>query len=95
MPLTSILFLIDTIQREKFKQKTFSQFLSTFLKPNLNFEDFQKILIADLFLRLRPQKNVVTSMAKKFRFRLAFKNKHGKRVPTLLKSERHHLYHIY
>ena len=24
------------------KQKTFSQFLSTFLKPNLNFEDFQK-----------------------------------------------------
>ena len=45
------------------------------------------ILIADLFLRLRPPKNVLTSMAKKFRFRLAFKNQHGKRVPTLLKYE--------
>ena len=34
-------------------------------------------------------------MSKKFRFKGLFDKWHGKRVETLLKSERQHLYHIY
>ena len=52
-------------------------------------------LIAYLFLRLRPTKNVVRYMCKKFRSRLPFQKEHGKRVSTLLKSEWQHLHHIY
>ena len=52
-------------------------------------------LIAYLFLRLRPAKNVVRYMCKKSRFRLPFQKEHGKRVSTLFKSERQHLRHIY
>ena len=52
-------------------------------------------LIAYLFLRLRPAKNVVRYMCKKSRFRLPFQKEHGKLVSTLFKFERQHLYHIY
>ena len=52
-------------------------------------------LIAYLFLRVRPAKNVVRYMCKKSRFRLPFQKEHGKRVSTLFKFERQHLYHIY
>ena len=52
-------------------------------------------LLAYLFLRLRPAKNVVRYMYKKSRFRLPFQKEHGKRVSTLFKSERQHLRHIY
>ena len=52
-------------------------------------------LIAYLFLRVRPAKNVVRYMCKKSRFRLPFQKEHGKRVSTLFKSERQHLRHIY
>ena len=52
-------------------------------------------LLAYLFLRLRPAKNVVRYMCKKSRFRLPFQKEHGKRVSTLFKSERQHLRHIY
>ena len=52
-------------------------------------------LIAYLFLRLRPAKNVVRYMCEKSRFRLPFQKEHGKRVSALLKSERQHLHHIY
>ena len=52
-------------------------------------------LIAYLFLRLRPAKNVVRYMCKKSRFRLPFQKEHGKRLSALLKSEGQHLYHIY
>ena len=43
------------------KQKTFSQFLSPFLKSTLNFEDFQKnmTLIADIFPKLPSPKIVI------------------------------------
>ena len=43
------------------KQKTFSQFLSPFLKSTLNFEDFQKnmTLIADVFPKLPSPKIVI------------------------------------
>ena len=52
-------------------------------------------LVAYLFLRLRPAKSVVRYMSKKSRFRLPFQKEHGKRVSTLFKFERQHLYHIY
>ena len=53
------------------KQNTFSEFFSPFLKSNLNFEHFQKekmSLIADVFPKLRTQKNLVRSMPKKSQF---------------------------
>ena len=52
-------------------------------------------LIAYLFLRLRRAKNVVRYMCKKYRFRLPFQKELRKRVSTLFKFERQHLYHIY
>ena len=52
-------------------------------------------LIAYLFLRLPPAKNMVRYMSKKFRFTLPFQKEHGKRVSTLFKFERQNLYHIY
>ena len=53
------------------------------------------MLIAYLFLRLRPAKNVIRYMCKKSRFRLPFQNESGKRVSTLFKSKRERLRHIY
>ena len=52
-------------------------------------------LIAYLFVRLQPAKNVVRYMSKKSSFRLLFQNEHGKRVSTLFKFERQNVYHIY
>ena len=51
-------------------------------------------LIADLFLKLRTPENVVRYMSKKSRFKGPFEREHGKRVQTLLQSERQHRYHI-
>ena len=52
-------------------------------------------IIAYLFLRLPPAKNMGRYMSKKFRFRLPFQKEHGKRVSTLFQIERQNLYHIY
>ena len=52
-------------------------------------------LIAYLFLRLRPAKNVVRYICKKSCFRLPFQKEHGKLVSTLCNFQRQHLYHIY
>ena len=52
-------------------------------------------VMADLFLKLPPAKNMVRYMSKKSRFRLPFQEEHGKRVSTLSKFERQNLYHIY
>ena len=52
-------------------------------------------LIAHLFLRTWPAKNVVRYMSEKSRFRFTFQKKDGRRVSALLRSERQHLYHIY
>ena len=49
-------------------------------------------LIADVFLSLQTPKYVVRSMSKKSRFRLPFKKQYGKRLPTLLKSERQQMF---
>ena len=51
-------------------------------------------LIADLFLKLRTPENVVRYMSEKSRFKGPFDREHGKRVQTLLRSERQHGYHI-
>ena len=52
-------------------------------------------LIAYLFVRLRPAKNVVRHMCKKSHFRLPYPKEHGKQDLTLFKYERQHLLHIY
>ena len=51
-------------------------------------------LIADLFPKLGTPENVVRYMPKKSRFNGLFDRQHGKRVRTLLPSERQHGYHI-
>ena len=51
-------------------------------------------LIADLFPKSRTQENVIRYMSKKSRFKGPFDRQHGKRVLTLLQSERQHSYHI-
>ena len=51
-------------------------------------------LIADSFLKLRTPENVVRYMSKKSRFKGPFDREHGKRVQTLLQSERQHHYHF-
>ena len=80
------------------KQKTFSVFFSAFLKSNLNFKHIQKkrmTLIAEVFPKLRPPKNLVRSMSQKSRFKGSFGKQHGKRDQRLLKFVWQHLYQIY
>ena len=50
--------------------------------------------IADLFPILRTPKNVVRYLSKKSLFKGPFDRQHGKRVQTLLRSDRQHRYHI-
>ena len=57
-------------------------------KKNIN-------LLADVFPILRAPKNVIKQICKKFSLRGPFSKQHAKGDQTLLKSERHHLYHIY
>ena len=52
-------------------------------------------LIANVFPKLRPSKNVVRLISKKYRFRVPLEKEHGKWAQALLKSERQHVYHIY
>ena len=51
-------------------------------------------LIADLFPKSRTPEIVIRYMSKKSRFKGPFDRQHGKRVQTLLQSERQHRYHI-
>ena len=50
--------------------------------------------IADLFPKSRTPENVVRYMSKKSPFKRPFDRQHGKRVQTLLQSERQNRYHI-
>ena len=79
------------------KLKTFCSFILQFRNLGKLLDIFGKkiTLIAYLFLRLRPAKNVVRYICKKSCFRLPFQKEHGKRVSTLFIFERQHLYHIY
>ena len=52
-------------------------------------------LIADIFPKLRTQKNLVRSMPKKSRFKGSFEKQHGKCYQTLLKCQGQLLYHFY
>ena len=61
----------------------------------MNFFKKKMTLLANIFLKLWPAKNVVRYMCKKSRFRLPFRKEHGKRVSTLFKFEWQHLYDIY
>ena len=78
------------------KQKTFPQFFCAFLKSTSNFQDSEKkmTVIAYVFPKLRTPKYVVREMHKKSRFRRPVDRQHGKRVETLIQSQRQHLYHI-
>ena len=51
-------------------------------------------LIADSFPKLRIPKYVVRCKSKNSGFKGPFHRQHGKRVQTLLESEREHRYHI-
>ena len=51
-------------------------------------------LVADLFPKSRSPENVIRYMSKKSRFKGPFDRQDGKRVQTLLQSERQHGYHI-
>ena len=51
-------------------------------------------LIAYLFSKLCTTKNVVRYMAKKSGFKGPLDSQRGKRIQTLLQSERQHRYHI-
>ena len=51
-------------------------------------------LLADLFPKLRTPEKGVRYMSKKSRFKGPFDRQHGKRIQTLLRSERQHCYHI-
>ena len=61
----------------------------------MNIFEKKVTLIADVFPKLRTQKNLVRSMPKKSRFKGSFRKQHGKRVQTLLKCQWELLYHIY
>ena len=52
-------------------------------------------LIADVYRKLRTQKNLVRSMPKNSSFKGSFGKKHGKRPQTLLKFAWQNLDHIY
>ena len=52
-------------------------------------------LVADVFLKVRSAKNLVTSMSKKSRFKGTFGKQHDSWPQTLLKFASRHLYHIF
>ena len=52
-------------------------------------------LLADVFPKLRSQKNLLRSILKNSGFKGSFEKQHGKCTQTLLKSQRQLLYHIY
>ena len=61
----------------------------------MNIFNKKVTLIADVFPKLRTQKNLVRSMPKKSRFKGSFKKQHGKSAQTLFKFAWQNLYHIY
>ena len=52
-------------------------------------------LIAEVFPKSQTPKNMTRSMPKKSRFRASVEKQHAKCPQTLLKLERHPLYHIH
>ena len=62
------------------KQKTFTQFLVTFLDCRTSFKIFEKkmVFIAYVFPRLRTVKEVARLIFKRLRFRQQFESQHTK-----------------
>ena len=79
------------------KQKTFSQFFSTFWKCSLNFEHFQKKDHSQSrsISKITESRKKVRSTSIKSRFKGSFPKQRGKRAQTLLKIAWQHLYQIY
>ena len=50
-------------------------------------------LLIYVYPKLQTAKDVFRQVSKKFSFRSSFEKQYGKRVQTLLKSQRQHLYH--
>ena len=61
----------------------------------MNIFKNKMLLIADVFPKLRIPKNLVKQISKTLPLRGPFDKRHAKWYQTLLKFERHHLYHIY
>ena len=70
------------------KQKTFSEFFSTFFESALNSEHFQKkmTLIAYVFPKLPTTKNLLRQISKSSRFREPVDRRHGKWDEALIQS---------
>ena len=68
------------------KQKSFSQFVATFLKFTPNFENFEKIHDPYVFPKLKTAKDVVRQMSKNLRFRTPFNGQSNRGSKTPLKS---------
>ena len=79
------------------KQKTFSQFFSSFLKSSINLERFRKKDDPHSWCisEIMDSQIMVSSMPKKSRFRGSAKKQHGKCSQTLFKFEGELLYHVY
>ena len=78
------------------KKKSFSPFVATCSKSELNFEHFERKDPPHSFCisEMTDFKNVLRYMSKKSRFSVPFDKKHGKRVQALLKAALQHFYHI-
>ena len=85
------------MQLSQKQKKHFLIFFSAFFKCSLNFEHLEKEMtpIADVYPKLRTPKNVVNQISLKVPFHRTLQQTPYKGDKTLLKSERHHLYHIY
>ena len=68
------------------KQKSFSEFSSTFFESALSLEHFQKkmTLIAYVFPKLPTTKNVLRQMSKSSRFREPVDRRHGMWAEALI-----------
>ena len=78
------------------KKKSFSRFVATCSKSELNFEHFERKDHPHSFCisEMTDFKNVLRYMSKKSRFSATFDKIHGKRVQALLKAALQHFYHI-
>ena len=79
------------------QEKKFPEFFCAILISTINFEHFQNEIDPHSWYisELRTLKNVVKQFSKKSRVRGPFDKQHGKGDETMLKPERHQLYHIF
>ena len=103
VPMTSISFLIETIERYQLRCKYLKnkKILVRFCLHFWNLTEIsnvwkKKINPHSFFIfEITDSENVVRSMPKNSRLRRLFNKTPGKRAQALLKSASHHLYHIH